>query len=140
MDAIALRLNPQQDLKTELDAVALTYNLEAACVVTCVGSLTQAVLRLAGQTDGTLYSGRFEIVSLVGTLSKHGSHYHGAIADPTGQMIGGHIMKGCLIYTTAEIIIGILPNVRFQREYDSSTGYRELFIDACSLLKQCENC
>jgi uncharacterized protein len=129
MDAIALRLSPQQDLKAELDAFALAQNLEAACIVTCVGSLTQAVLRLAGASEGTVYNGRFEIVSLVGTLSKHGSHYHGAIADSTGHITGGHILRGCLIYTTAEIVIGILPNLSFQRTYDAATGYRELAIE-----------
>ena len=128
MDTIAIRLKPQQDLKLELDAIAHQHNLQAACIVTCVGSLTQAVLRLAGQNSGTTYNDRFEIVSLVGTLSQYGSHYHMAIADSTGRTIGGHMMQGCLIYTTAEIVIGILPNISFHRNHDATTGYRELVI------------
>lgn len=128
LSAIALRLSPQQDLKAELDALAQMQNLEAACVLTCVGSLTKAVLRLAGQEEATVYEGKFEIVSLVGMLSWHGSHCHMAIADSTGRTIGGHLMKGCSIYTTAEIVVGILPNLSFQREFDPATGYRELTI------------
>ena len=128
MDAIALRLQPQQDLKAELDAFAVTHNLEAACIVTCVGSLTKAVLRLAGQAGGTTYTGKFEIVSLTGVMSRHGSHYHMAIADATGCVIGGHVLLGCSIYTTAEIVIGILPQLCFRRELDETTGYRELTI------------
>jgi uncharacterized protein len=129
MQTIALRLHPQQDLKVELENFVHQHDIAAACVITCVGSLTQAVLRLANQPEGTLYEGRFEIVSLVGTLSKHGSHCHIAIATFTGSTIGGHLLKGCLIYTTAELIIGILPHLKFTRELDANTGYRELRID-----------
>jgi predicted DNA-binding protein with PD1-like motif len=128
MQAVALRLKPQQDLKAELDAFVAQHDLEAACVLTCVGSLTQAVLRLANQPEGTVYEDKFEIVSLTGVMSRHGSHYHVAIADRTGRTYGGHLLAGCLIYTTAEIIIGILPNLSFRREYDPTTGYRELAI------------
>lgn len=127
--AIALRLSPQQDLKAELDALAIAQNLEAACILTCVGSLTRAVLRLAGQSEPTTYDGRFEMVSLVGLLSRHGSHYHMAIADDTGRTLGGHVLAGCQVYTTAEIVIGILPHTRFVRELDPATGYRELSIE-----------
>lgn len=128
IQAIALRLSPQQDLKAELEDYMQQQNLEAACILTCVGSLTQATLRHANQLSATVYSGHFEIVSLAGLMSKHGAHYHMAIADSRGQTIGGHLMKGCLIYTTAEIVIGVLPQLSFRREPDEATGFRELFI------------
>jgi predicted DNA-binding protein with PD1-like motif len=128
MDAVAFRLSPQQDLKAGLEEFVQEQELEAACVITCVGSLTQAVLRFAGQPNGILLKEKFEIVSLTGVMSRHGSHYHIAIADSTGRTLGGHMMPGCLIYTTAEIIIGILPHLSFRREPDASTGYRELAI------------
>lgn len=130
MDAIALRLKPQQDLRAELEAFVQKQAIEAACIVTCVGSLTRAMLRLAGQSTGKRYEGKFEIVSLVGVLSTQGSHCHIAIADSTGQITGGHLMNGSLIYTTAEIVIGVLPNLSFKRELDPATGYRELTIYA----------
>jgi len=129
METVVLRLTPQQDLKAELEAFVEKHNVEAACIVTCVGSLTQATLRLANQPESKVYEGRFEVVSLTGTLSRHGCHCHVAIADSTGCTIGGHLLKGCLIFTTAELIIGILPNLRFTREFDETTGYPELKID-----------
>ncbi len=128
MQAIALRLRPQQDLLAELETLIRSQQIEAACVLTCVGSLTTAVLRLANQDQATTYSGQFEIVSLTGLLSIHGLHCHMAIADSTGHTIGGHVLKGCCIYTTAELVLGILPDVRFQREPDLETGYRELVL------------
>jgi predicted DNA-binding protein with PD1-like motif len=130
MHTVALRLKPRQDLKVELDRFVQQQGWEAACILTCVGSLTEARLRLAGQSEATVYEGKFEIVSLTGVMSKHGSHYHIAIADSSGQTWGGHLLPGCLIYTTAELVIGVLPHLCFRREYDAETGFKELRIEA----------
>lgn len=128
LHAAALRLTPEQDLKIELDRYMQQQNLEAACILTCLGSLTQAILRHADQLAATVYSGHFEIVGLTGVMSRHGSHYHLTIANSRGQTFGGHLLKGCLIYTTAEIVIGIMPQLSFQRQPDAATGFRELAI------------
>lgn len=128
MDTIALRLTPQQDLRQELDQFISQHGIEAACILTCVGSLTKATLRLAGQSEAVIYQDKFEIISLTGIMSHQGSHYHIALADGNGRTIGGHVLPGCLIYTTAELVIGILPHLQFRREYDAATGYKELSI------------
>ena len=125
---IALRLHPGQDLKAELDKLAQSRNIEAGCIVTCAGSLTKAVLRYANQQKAVELTGHFEIVSLTGTLSKYGSHYHIAVADENGRTAGAHLLEGCKIYTTAEIVIGILDEVSFLRIEDTQTGYPELEI------------
>ena len=55
----------------------LAENWSSAWIVTCVGSLKQAHLRMAGATERTLFKGPFEITSLVGTLSQDGvPHAH----------------------------------------------------------------
>jgi uncharacterized protein len=128
MKTYALRLNPNQDLIKELVQFTLAKPLQAACILTCVGSLCRANLRLANQPAGTIYEDKFEILSLVGTLSPDGPHLHIALSDGTGKAIGGHLLEGCLIYTTAEIVIGVLEDVRFCRELDPETTYKELVI------------
>lgn len=90
--AYALRLRPGQDLKQELAAFVAAHQIRAGAVLTCVGSLTEVVLRLANQPDATTYRGHFEIVSLAGTLSTAGSHLHLAVADATGRTLGGHLL------------------------------------------------
>lgn len=126
METLSLRLHPAQDLKTELDRLIDKRGIEAACILTCVGSLTVAVLRFANQETPQVLEGHFEIVSLTGVMSKHGSHYHIAIADEEGKNYGAHLMEGCRIFTTAEIVIGIIPNCSFLRTLDPQTGYPEL--------------
>lgn len=129
MKTYALRLNPGQDLRLELEAYASAHNLQAGLVLTCVGSLTQAALRMADAGSTTRFQGKFEIVSLVGTFSADGPHLHISISDSQGRMYGGHLQAGSLIYTTAEIVLGELEDVTFRRKEDRDTGYEELFIE-----------
>ncbi len=122
----AIRLAPHQDLKKELLKVA--SNSKAGFVITCVGSLEQVNIRFANQENGTLLKGHFEILSLVGTFSDSGAHLHISVADSTGRTIGGHLLNDSLIYTTAEIVIGELTDLQFDRIVDSTYEYEELSI------------
>jgi predicted DNA-binding protein with PD1-like motif len=125
----ALRLRPGQDLRKSLEAVAKEQGLRAGFVVTTVGSLRRAALRLADRPEPTVFEGRFEIVSLVGTLSAEGGmHLHASISDGTGRTIGGHLAEGCEVYTTAEIVLGEAQGLEFVREPDTQTGYKELVV------------
>ena len=126
--AHTLRFRPGQDLKQSLDGWLAEHNIEAGAMLTCVGSLTDVSLRLANQTEPTQYTGHFEIVSLVGTLSTNGSHLHLSVSDSTGRTVGGHLLAGNKIYTTAEIVIGVLNDVTFVREPDPTFGYKELVV------------
>lgn len=128
MQTYSFRLRPGQDLKVELDAFVKQHRVEAGAMLTCVGSLTDVTLRLANQDGPTVWQGHFEIVSLVGTLSINGSHLHLSVSDSTGRTIGGHLLAGCKIYTTAEIVVGVMPGLRYVREPDSTYGYRELVV------------
>ena len=128
LKAYALRLKPGDDLRQELVAFVRAHHVAAGAVLTCVGSLTVATLRLANQEGPSVYRGHFEIVSLVGTLSTNGSHLHLAVSDSTGRTIGGHLLDGCRVYTTAEIVLGELPALEYRRETDATFGYKELAV------------
>jgi predicted DNA-binding protein with PD1-like motif len=128
MKMYAFRLTPGQDLKQELLRYAAHYRIHAGFILTCVGSVQQVALRLADQDETTRCEGKFEIVSLVGTLNHEGAHLHLAIADTQGVVVGGHLMDGTRIYTTAEIVMGAAPDLRFTREHDPQTGYNELVV------------
>ena len=42
--------------------------------------------------------------------------------------LGGHLAYGCIVNTTAEIVLLELANVSFTPQYDPETGYEELKI------------
>lgn len=128
MRIYALRLRPGQDLRQELEKFTKERGIKAGFIITTVGSLQKASLRLADKSDVTGFEGKFEIVSLVGTLTQDGVHLHASISDGAGRTVGGHLVEGCLVYTTAEIVIGEATGMEFRRETDKSTGYKELTI------------
>lgn len=128
MKTYALRLRPGEDPKATLDTFAQDHHVEAGCVLTCVGSLRKAVLLFANQEQAITLEGHFEIVSLTGILSIHGSHYHIAISDGEGRSFSAHLMDGSQVFTTAEIVLASLDNFRFLRSFDPQTGYPELDI------------
>ena len=124
----SLRFQPQQDLKKGLMDWAQTQKIKAATIVTCVGSLKSIHLRLAAGREGVKFQGPQEIVSLVGTFSMHGSHFHISLANDKGLVVGGHLLDGNLVHTTAEIVILEIKDKEFIRELDHQTGFLELKI------------
>ena len=128
MKVVPLQLQPGADLRRVMEAWIAEQQQKAGCVISAVGSLSVAQLRLAGATQATAIHGEMEILSLSGTLSPDGAHLHLAVADSGGAVIGGHLCAGSLVRTTAELVIGLLPEWRFRRELDPATGYTELRI------------
>ena len=124
----AIRLKPGEDLKAGIEKLVKEKNIEAGWISTCVGSITKYNLRFANQPEGSSREGHFEIVSLTGTVSINGSHLHLAVSDSTGATIGGHLLDGNIIYTTAELMISSTEKYQFTREKDGTTPWQELNI------------
>jgi len=118
-----LRLNPGDDLRRALEAGGRT-----GFVVAGIGSLTQAMLRFAGEPEATHVAGPLEILTLSGSLTPGGAHLHASVADAAGRVLGGHVCAGCEVRTTAELLVAPLPPGSLGRELDPATGYPELVI------------
>lgn len=122
------RLFPGADLRNSIQSFVKERNIQAGWIVSCAGSITEYSIRFANQNGASTGSGHFEIVSVAGTVSVNGSHLHISISDSTGKTIGGHLMEGCKIYTTAEIVLVESGKYIFTREKDGSTSWKELQI------------
>jgi predicted DNA-binding protein with PD1-like motif len=128
MENYTFRLKPGHDLFDSIQAFAEEMKIEAGCAISGVGSLKHATLRLADRDFHTEFEGHFEIVSITGLVSVHGSHVHISISDGDGKTIGGHLVSGCKIYTTAEIVILAFADVSYKREFAEDSGYDELVV------------
>ena len=130
MQVHVLRLVPGDDLRVSLEsafaALAQEHGIQAACIVSAVGSLSRAVLRYADKPSGSDLNASLELLMLSGTLSPDGAHLHGSVADAEGAVKGGHVMPGCIVSTTAEVVVALLPGWEFRRELDAATGFNEL--------------
>ncbi|MEE6474739.1 hypothetical protein FKM82_010479 [Ascaphus truei] len=132
LSVYALRLGPGEEIVTSLFKFVQEKKLKAPFVITCVGSVNKATLRLANfnalNTNEIIYlNENFEIVSLVGTLNED-AHLHISLSDKDGKTIGGHAIGDLHVFTTAEIVIGECSNLQFTREMDERTGFPELVI------------
>lgn len=125
-----VRLLPGEDVRNELGDWAKRQGIEAAVLVSAVGSLSKAALRYGGRTEGALLEGDLEVCSMSGTLSKHGMHIHLAVADGQGRMTGGHLLPGSIVRTTLELAIQEIGGIRMVRRPDERTGYEEMFPEA----------
>jgi predicted DNA-binding protein with PD1-like motif len=128
MKMLPLRLNPGDDLRSALDAALAAHGAAAAFVVAGIGSLREARLRFAGRDVPHHAVGDLEILTLAGTLGAGGSHLHASLSDSAGRVFGGHVAPGCIVRTTAEILLAMLDDVAFTRASDPATGYAELVI------------
>ena len=128
MQIHTFRLKPGQDLFDEIETFVHEKHIEAGCILSAVGSLTHATLRLANRDLYNEYDGHFEIVSMTGTVSVHGSHLHVVISDGDGVTTGGHLVSGCKIYTTAEMVLAVFEDVVYKREFAVDSGYEELVV------------
>jgi len=134
MKTLPIRLSPGDDLRAAIEAAVRAADCRAAFVISGIGSLSGAGLRFAGAAQPRRFSGDIEILSLAGSIAFDGthssSHLHMALSTASGEVFGGHVMPGCTVRTTAEILLALLPEWAFSRTPDAATGYQELVVRA----------
>ena len=120
------RLHRGDDLLEEIRRLAREKQIAAGTVLSAVGCVSAARVRDAsGVTVRELHE-RCEIVSLNGTLSERRCHLHIALSKEDLSTVGGHLMSGCIVNTTCELVIAELDGWRFDVEQDAETGYDEI--------------
>jgi uncharacterized protein len=128
MDALPLRLHPGDDLRGAVEQALRDAGAEAGYLLQGIGSLSVAQLRYAGLAQPTELLGDLEILSVAGSVAPDGAHLHMMLSDARGRVFGGHVGRGCIVRTTAELLLALLPAHRFAREHDPLTGFAELAI------------
>lgn len=123
------RLTRGADLKKEIVKFCKDNSIKAGIIGACVGCCYEVNFRLAGGEKFYHNVADYEIVSMTGTISEDGVHIHISFSDDEGVTVGGHLSDGCLVNTTAEIAIIEVDNYKLTREFDDTTGYKELVIE-----------
>ena len=129
-----LRLKPNQDLKKSIIQFAKKNKIQSGCIINAVGSLKKATLRTNVVNKipvVKVFERDFEIVSVIGTICEDGSHIHVHLscADEEANVYGGHLMEGCIVKTTVELIILEFSEYIFSVEKDEETGFDELVVN-----------
>ncbi|MDP4000685.1 MAG: DNA-binding protein [bacterium] len=126
MRQITTRLKNGEDLKEGIVRIVKENNVKAGVIVSAVGCVSKASLRIADGKTVKTWDKPFEIVSITGTVSVNGCHIHISLSDTDGMIVGGHVKEGCIINTTAEIVILNFDDTEYLRSPDATTGYDEL--------------
>ena len=126
MKQITKRLRQGQGLREEIEKLVKENDVKAGVVVSIVGGLKNANLRMADGKTVKSWDEPLEIVSGTGTLSQDGCHIHISASKLDGSVIGGHLKEGCIVKETVEIVLLVFDDVEYVRKPDKETGYNEL--------------
>jgi predicted DNA-binding protein with PD1-like motif len=129
MTCHCVRLHRGDDLLLSIRELAKQKNIAAGVVLSAVGCISEGKVRDASGVTVREISDHCEIVSLNGTVSAQRCHLHISLSKEDLSTIGGHLVSGCIINTTCELVIAELPGVRFGVEEDPETGYDELIFE-----------
>ncbi len=130
-DDIVLRLDPGEEICASLLALAEREDIQLASFtgLGATNDLTVGVLDLnEKQYYSTDFTGAFEIVNLVGNLTRQEGkpylHAHISVGDRTCGVVGGHLNRA-VISVTAEIFVHLLPG-EAGRRFDADRGINAL--------------
>ena len=126
MKTICKRLHRGDDLLQFIRALAREHDIAVGVVLSGVGCVSRARVRDASGVTVRGLDGRFEIVSLTGTVSAARCHVHIALSGEDLSTVGGHLCEGCIVNTTCELVLGVLDGVAYAVEQDAQTGYDEI--------------
>jgi predicted DNA-binding protein with PD1-like motif len=134
MRMVVTRLREGQDLKESMEKLVRAMDISAATVISAVGTLNTAVLRMAfekgEEPDIRSLEGPLEIVSAQGNIGPSRTHLHMSVSDRYGRVVGGHVKEGCIVDTTLELVLAVEDNLVFAEEVDTETGFGELSIQS----------
>jgi predicted DNA-binding protein with PD1-like motif len=130
---VAIVLKPGVDLRTAIEEKVREHKISAGTVISCVGALSHARLRMAGTgregQDVRDLEGDFEILSVNGNVGQNRTHLHLSISDKDGHVYGGHIKTGGnIVDITCELVIMVDDSQVFSEEHDPDVGWDNLVI------------
>lgn len=129
MKTICVRLRRGDDLLGAIRSIAAEEALAAAVVLSAVGCVSRARVRDAGGVNLRTIDEPCEILSLNGTVSAARCHLHIALSKEDLSTVGGHLVEGCIINTTCELVLGVADGWRFGTQDDPQTGYDEIVFE-----------
>ena len=129
MRQLTKRLKPSQDLREEIEKLIEEHQVKAGVVLSIVGGLGNANVRMGDGKTVKSWNEPLEIVSGTGTLSPDNCHIHISVSKLDGSVVGGHLKAGCIVKETTEVVLLIFEDVKYVRKPDKSTGYDELEVE-----------
>lgn len=143
---LVMRLAPGCDLLKSLKEIAEKEDLQSGVVLSGVASLSQATLRNVRlfpeefpiADRHRIYSPKkepLELLSLSGNIGRKDGevhiHCHITVSSglEDGRAYGGHLIEGCVIFSTGEVVIAEIAGIQMKRNTDPETHAPELYLE-----------
>lgn len=126
---IIVRLAPSEDILESLEGVAAEYDVRGA-QISFIGAVAHATLGyfdLKTKSYKTFsFNEDMEVTSGIGNISRLDDgtpivHAHLVVANERGNSYSGHLMRGCIVSVTIEIVLNIFKQ-GLLRVTDERTG------------------
>jgi len=123
---VLARLSEDEDLLETITHVAEKSRITAGFFI-LIGTLKRANLGFyhQGKYETIKIEDPVEIVSCMGNISlkenKPFAHAHVAVSNRKGEVVGGHVMLGCTIDATGELVLVEAVDARLLRKFDEKT-------------------
>jgi predicted DNA-binding protein with PD1-like motif len=129
VNTIIARLEPGEDILGTLEILVLEHNIKAGHLI-LIGAVSKAKLgyfdRKSKEYKSFTMDEDLEVTSCMGNIARLDDgtpviHAHMAVADEEGKTFSGHLMKGCEVSVTIEVVLTILDG-ELKRGKDPATG------------------
>jgi predicted DNA-binding protein with PD1-like motif len=132
---IFARMYPGEDVLESIETVAKKQGVRSG-QLSLIGAVSKAKLgyfhREAVEYREFTVDEDVEVVSCMGNIATHEGklvvHAHMIVADEAGKCWGGHLLPGCEVSVTIELVI-IETELELIRKRDDKTGLNLLHID-----------
>jgi predicted DNA-binding protein with PD1-like motif len=120
------RLSEGEDLLENITLTAEKSHITAGFFI-LIGTLKEANFGFyrRGKYETIKIRGPLEIVSCMGNISlkenKPFAHAHISASNEKGEVMGGHVMPGCTIAATGELVLIEAADARLLRKLDEKT-------------------
>lgn len=132
---IFARLFENEDLLEAISNTAKQRGIKAGFFI-LIGTLKKAKLGFyrQGKYEPIQVSGHVEIVSCMGNISLKEEkelvvHAHISVSNEKGEVLGGHLLPGCVVAVTAELVLVEAADLKLQRKFDEETKLYLLSLD-----------
>ena len=123
---VLARLYEDEDLLESITRQAKNSRVKTGFFL-LIGTLKKAKLGFyrEGQYPPIEIAGPLEITSCVGNVSiKEGepfTHAHISVSNDKGEVFGGHVLPGCIVAATGELVLVETAGVNLERRLDKNT-------------------
>jgi hypothetical protein len=124
---IFARLFENEDLLEAISNTAKQTGIKAGFFI-LIGTLKEAKLGFyrQGKYEPIQIGEPVEIVSCMGNISLKEEkelvvHAHISVSNEKGEVLGGHLLSGCIVAVTAELVLVEVVDVKLERKFDEKT-------------------